>query len=166
MAMRPYGVSFGSATTVAAGPVEHSVDPCLLSTSTSIDPAIERSRQPYWLISADEIRAPAPSTQAMASVELWCRVTVVGPDGTEVGACELEGSGAPDLSVVDVVARLALLAKRLGGRVVLRSASAGLLELLDLAALGVEVGGQPEGGEEALRIDEVEEERHLGDAAP
>ncbi len=101
----------------------------------------------------------------MPSVQLWCRVTLVAPDGTELGACELEGAGSPDLSAVDVVARLALLAKRLGGTVTLRAVSPGMRELLDLAGLGVEMAGQAEGGEEVLVVEEVEEERHLGDAS-
>lgn len=102
----------------------------------------------------------------MSSVELWCRVTVTASDGSELGSCELEGVGSPDLSIVDVVARLALLARRLGGGIRLRAVSPGLQELLDLAGLGVEMGGQPEVGEEVLGVEEVEEERHLGDTPP
>jgi len=45
-------------------------------------------------------------------------------------------------------------------------ASSEMAELLALAALPVEVQRQPEGGEEALGVEEVEEEVHPGDPAP
>ncbi|MFP5318689.1 MAG: hypothetical protein ACLGI2_10400 [Acidimicrobiia bacterium] len=57
-----------------------------------------------------------------------------------------------DLGLVDALAHLQLAARRAGGRIEVRGASpdlAGLLELVGLAgALAVEVGGEPEGGEE------------------
>jgi hypothetical protein len=49
----------------------------------------------------------------MAAVELWCRITVVNPDGAELACWVLEGPGAPDLGTVDDVASRALLARRL-----------------------------------------------------
>ena len=63
----------------------------------------------------------------------WCRLTIVG-DGREL----------PDISVVDHVARLALAARRAGGRLVIDSACAELADLLDLAGLGVEVQWEAE----------------------
>jgi hypothetical protein len=99
----------------------------------------------------------------MAARELWCRVTVLGPGGSEQVRCTLEGPRPPDLGVVDGVARLALLAARHGGAVVLSEVASDLRELLDLAGLGVEVQGEPEGGKEPFGAEEVEEERHLGD---
>jgi len=99
----------------------------------------------------------------MPAVELWCRVTVVGPDGAELARSVLAGPGAPDLAAVDDVARLALLAGRLGGGIVLADVSPALRALLELAGLCVEVERQAELGEEPLGVQEGQEERHLGD---
>jgi hypothetical protein len=109
----------------------------------------------------DEIEAPRPSTPTMR----WCRLTVTGREGAVLAQVDLGGSGAPDLAVVDTVARYALLAGRLRATVVLRDAAPELLELLGLAGLCVEVEREPEGGEQALRLEEVEEEGHPPDAA-
>jgi hypothetical protein len=77
---------------------------------------------------------------------------------TEVASWPLETEGLPDLSVVDELARLQLAAMRLGCSIRLRGAGGELWELLDLAGLAqivrregallVEVGWEPEGGEE------------------
>jgi hypothetical protein len=63
------------------------------------------------------MRSPAISVPTgMNGIQQWCRVTVVGPDGTELAFCRLVGPGAPDpWGGVDDVARLALLAGHLGG---------------------------------------------------
>jgi hypothetical protein len=57
--------------------------------------------------------------------------------------------GCPDLGVVDGLARLQLVARRLGCSIRLRG-SVELAELLDLVGLdlGLEVVGEAEGGEE------------------
>jgi len=102
----------------------------------------------------------------MAGLQLWCRVTIVGPDGAELAGRVLEGPGAPDLGAVDDVARLALLAARLGGGIVLGEVSSLMRELLELAGLGVEVKGQPEGREESFGVQETQEEAHPGDLPP
>ena len=99
----------------------------------------------------------------MAPLERWCRITIVGPDGTVLAGCVLEGSGAPDLGTVDHVARQALLAARLGGSIALDDVSPAMRELLDLAGLGVEVQGQAELGEEPFGVQEGQEETHLRD---
>jgi hypothetical protein len=99
----------------------------------------------------------------MDRLERWCRITIVGPDGTVVASGVLEGSGAPDLGTVDDVARQALLAARLGGDIVLDDVSPALRALLDLAGLGVEVEGKAECGEEPLGVQEVQEEIHPRD---
>ena len=78
---------------------------------------------------------------------------------------ELGGPGLPDLGAVDDVARLALLAGRLGGRIVLSDVSPAMRSLLELAGLGVEVEGEAEGGEEPLGVEEGQEELHPGDLA-
>jgi hypothetical protein len=99
----------------------------------------------------------------MTAATLWCRVTVVGPDRTELGGFVLEGPGPPDLGVVETVARLVLMAGRRGGAVVLAEVSPRLGELLALAGLSVEVEGEAEGGEKPLRVQRMQEEAHLGD---
>jgi hypothetical protein len=83
----------------------------------------------------------------MAGVELWCRVTIVGREGEVLARWVLEGSGAPDIGAVDVCARLALLAGRLGGNMVVAQLSPALRALLELSGLRVEVEGQAELGE-------------------
>jgi hypothetical protein len=71
----------------------------------------------------------------------WCRVTMVSPDGVAMASALLEGPVAPDMGVVDDVARLALLAKRLGGDVLLTEVSRDLRALLELTGLGVQMEG-------------------------
>lgn len=102
----------------------------------------------------------------MVALQRWCRVTVVGPDGTVVACCELDGPGFPGLGAVDDVARLALLASRLGGSITLAEVSPAMRELLELAGLCVEMEGQAELGEEPCGIQQREEEVHPGDPAP
>ena len=97
----------------------------------------------------------------MATASLWCRVTVLGPDGVERARFELRGVGNPDMAVVDTLARLRLAAGRAGGGVVLGALAPELRRLLVLAGLAGEVGGQAEGGEDPLG---VEEEAEGGDA--
>lgn len=69
----------------------------------------------------------------------WCRMRILDPDGLEIGVRVLEGRGDPDLAAVDRIARLALLARRDGGTLVLAEVCPELAELLELAGLGVEV---------------------------
>lgn len=100
----------------------------------------------------------------------WCRITAFDAGGRVTASWVLSGEGAPDLGAVDSIAKQALAATRAGGRVVLADVIPGLRELLLLAGLPVEVeglpvevDGQPEGRKQALRVEEVEEEGHLGD---
>jgi len=102
----------------------------------------------------------------MAAVQPWCRVEVVGPDGTVLAGCLLEGPGEPDLGAVDRVARLALVALRLGGAISLTEVSAAMRALIHLAGLPVEVEREAEGGKEPLGVKERQEEAHPGDPAP
>jgi hypothetical protein len=99
----------------------------------------------------------------MATRERWCRATIVRRDGTVLADCVLEGSGVPNVGAVDEVARLALLAIRLGGRIAIAEVSPVLRELLDLAGLPVEMEGQAELGEEPLGVQERQEEVHPDD---
>ncbi len=87
----------------------------------------------------------------------------VGPDGRPQRSEVLEGVGAPDLGAVDAVAHRALAAARAGGRLVLCDVEPELDDLLRLAGLAVEVEGQPERREQPLRVEEGQEEGHLGD---
>jgi hypothetical protein len=100
----------------------------------------------------------------MAVPQRWCRITVVGPDGTVLVGCLLEGTGPPDLGAVDDVARLALLAGRLGGGITLAEVSPVMRALLELAGLRVEMDGQAEFGEEPRGIQQGQEEVHPGDS--
>jgi hypothetical protein len=102
----------------------------------------------------------------MGANRLWCRAAVLGPGGAELFSGAMEGRGWPDLAAVDDLAWLALLAGRIGGRLVLSDVSPAMAELLELTGLAVEVGGEPELREEALGVEEGEEETHLGDLAP
>lgn len=109
----------------------------------------------------------------MAAVQLWCRVRLVGHDGAALACSTLSGPSAPDLRAVNDVARLALMARRLGYGIVLDEVAPALRALLELAGLlvevaglGVEVQGQAELGEEPLGFQERQEERQPGDLPP
>jgi len=100
----------------------------------------------------------------MGRRQCWCRVTVWGPDGAVLGGFTLEGRCDPDLAAVDDVARVALQAARLGGRITLCEVSPAMRSLLDLAGFGVEMEGQAEPTEEAPVV-ERKEEAHPDDPA-
>ena len=116
------------------------------------------------------IRGPVGSAQAST---LSQRVRVALANGTsDRVVCDVGALERPDLGTVDALARVALLARRLGGRVDIRHAAPELRELLALAGLGdivpcersgVEVRGQTEHREEARG---VEEERDPADPTP
>lgn len=82
----------------------------------------------------------------------WCCLRIVDESG-----------GPPDMSIVDQIARLALVAQRAGARLVLDQVSADLAGLLELSGLGVEMGRQAERREQALEIEGREEDGELGD---
>jgi hypothetical protein len=82
----------------------------------------------------------------MSGSQPWCRVRFTDHHGSVVGGCLLGGHGDPGLGAVETIARLALVAKRRGGTVVLSEVRADLGRLLDLSGLPVEVQGQPERG--------------------
>ena len=65
----------------------------------------------------------------------------------------VEGAEPPDLTTVEAVARLAVVARRMGWRLRLAPPTARLEELLELAGLCVEVGREPEGGEEPFGVE-------------
>ena len=82
----------------------------------------------------------------------------------EVASWPLARWGCPDLAVVDGLARLQLLARRLGCSIQLRDPGVELRELLEAVGLGdvvtdvvglpAEVRGEAEGSEQ-VRVDEV-----------
>jgi hypothetical protein len=93
----------------------------------------------------------------MASTQVWCQVTVRGADGSVLCAWTMRGSGEPDLAAVDLLARLYLASSRRGGSVALSDVVVPLDELLELAGLSRlrgKVGGQAEGGEQPVGLEE------------
>ena len=85
------------------------------------------------------------------------------PDGDdELVVCHVAELDDPDLTIVHVLARLQLVARRSGHRAVFCHAPPALVELVELAGLagvldlrsGVEVRGESEEGEQALRAEE------------
>ena len=89
----------------------------------------------------------------MAAVP-WARVVFVSSSGAELAAWALGGRGTPDLGVVDVLARWQLAADRAGGAIRLVAVTPELAALLDLVGLRRELGGQVEGGEHTLDVQE------------
>jgi hypothetical protein len=101
----------------------------------------------------------------MAVTDVWCHVTVFEPSGSPLGSWTLRGAGAPGLGDVDHIARIQLAARSIGATAVLTDVAPRLRELLALAGLtGLlgEPGGQPEGREDLL---DVEERVEPGDPA-
>lgn len=94
---------------------------------------------------------------------VWCRVTVQHPVRSDSSSLVLSGNGPPDLSVVDVLARMALVAARKGSVLVLSEVAPTLEELLVLAGLRVQMLGEIEGAEEPLRVQHGEEEAERSD---
>ena len=82
----------------------------------------------------------------------WCRLSIID-----------DARSLPDMSVVDQIARLALMVRRAGGRLVLEAMCDELSELFELAGLGVEMQWEAERREEPLRIEGGQEDRQLGD---
>jgi hypothetical protein len=80
-------------------------------------------------------------------------MVVAGSDGTH-RVVLITGEGLPDLAVIEALALFQLMTRRAGGRMWLEDVSSALGELLDLAGLRGEVGGQAEGREEALGVQE------------
>jgi hypothetical protein len=71
---------------------------------------------------------------------LWARVVMANADGTH-HVVPLAGGGAPDLAVVEALARCLLITRRAGGQMWLEEVSPRLAELLDLAGLRGELTG-------------------------
>ena len=106
---------------------------------------------------------PAPTR--LADVPELCdraRNLMTGRLGEDL-ECDVGEVGHPDLRTVEALARVGLIARRLGTGIRLRGASAEMLDLLAFCGLPVELvlegEGEPEEREEARR---VEEERDAG----
>lgn len=95
----------------------------------------------------------------------WARVLIVDPDGRLLLRADLAGPGAPGLLAVDAVAQLALSARHAHATIRLTDVTEHFGALVELAALPVEVERQAEAREEALGIEQGQEEVHRGDPA-
>lgn len=71
----------------------------------------------------------------MAPLHAWCRVRLLDDRGRVALAWTVSGPGAPDLELVERLARLRLAAKRGGWSLLVTEVSPDLAELLDLAGL-------------------------------
>lgn len=74
--------------------------------------------------------------------------------GTGVVVVDVAAVGPPGLGAVDLLARLALAARRAGGRIRLRDPAPSLRALLDLVGLRFETEGQAEQREPPLGVEE------------
>jgi hypothetical protein len=98
-----------------------------------------------------------------APPRLWCLAVLVRADGSVAARVPISGPGDPDMSAVDRIARLSLLATRWQVRLVLCDVAERLGELLSLAGLPLEVEGESERREQSLRIQEGQEEAERRD---
>lgn len=96
----------------------------------------------------------------------FARVLIVDADGHLILRADLSGPGAPDLLAVDAVAQLALSARHAQATIRVTDVAEDLSVLLELAALPVEVERQAEAREQALGVEQGQEEVHGGDPAP
>jgi hypothetical protein len=69
----------------------------------------------------------------------WCRFSLLDDQGSIVAGGVVAGGAKPDLDTVNLIARLALMAKRTGTTFQLVDACPQLLDLLELAGLPVKV---------------------------
>jgi hypothetical protein len=90
----------------------------------------------------------------VTSSRLWCRISLRGPGGRELGSWSLRGVGSPDLGTVDRLARAQLAAVRRDSTLVLSDVSDDLGALLELVGLRREAGGQTELREDVLDVEE------------
>jgi hypothetical protein len=90
-------------------------------------------------------------------------VVLLGPSGVEVATFVVSGPGAPDLASVDLLARWQLCARHQGGRIAVDPTCAELAELLELAGLTGELGGEVCGKSESGEEVGIEEGVEPGD---
>ena len=109
----------------------------------------------------DHAECPGELTASVLTGDGWARIVLCASDDAELASWPLEGTERPDLAMVDALARMQLVARRLGCSIRLRGAGAELLGLLDLLGLArvvtddaagpglrLQVVGKPECGEE------------------
>ena len=100
---------------------------------------------------------------AIAGLCARVRVMLEG-SGADLVICDVSSVGDPDAGTIDALARMQLTARRMGRRVQLRHACADLQDLVAFTGLGdvlplygalrLEVGRQPEEGEEPRGVEE------------
>jgi hypothetical protein len=121
-----------------------------------MDPGARRDR-PCLTLPAPILRADVPDLCDRARELMKGRLD-------EALECDVAGVSHPDLRTIEALARVGLIARRLGTGIRLRGASVELLELLAFCGLPVELilegEGEAEEREEARR---VQEERDPGD---
>jgi hypothetical protein len=83
------------------------------------------------------VRVEGGTPEARALLCAQVRRLLAG-GGIDVVTCEL-GNAIPDLGAVDALARLQLAARRLGGRIRLRSAALDLANLIDFVGVPASV---------------------------
>ncbi|MFR9796291.1 STAS domain-containing protein [Streptomyces sp. MS06] len=100
-----------------------------------------------------------PAATGAEAVELCEQVRLLlERTGAGVVVCEVGGLGPPGPAAVDLLARLALAARRAGGRIRFRGADRALRVLLALVGLPLaELEGQPEQREPPLGVQEAVE---------
>jgi len=77
----------------------------------------------------------------MAPGEVWCEITVLGPDGGELARWAVSGPGVPSMVVVDGLARLHLAARQAGATVVCHQMVPELAALVRLSGLAIPADG-------------------------
>ena len=75
----------------------------------------------------------------MGDTRCWCRFSLLDGQGSVVAGGVLAGADSPDIDTVNMIARLALMARQTGTTFQLAGACPELLELIELAGLPVEV---------------------------
>lgn len=113
----------------------------------------DQSREP------STIRLVLEGPMAAADAAALCeRLALLDRRGADLVICDLGSLSKADLGTIDALLRLQLTSRRLGCRMGVRNAPAGLRELLTLAGLGrvvrllVEASGQAEEREESLGV--------------
>ncbi|WP_363325545.1 STAS domain-containing protein [uncultured Streptomyces sp.] len=102
---------------------------------------------PYALVLGGRItRADLPALRAELEALLHARAAGAPRDAPGAIDCDLAGVTRPGLALVDVLARLALTARRAGTGLRLHNPPPGLDALLDLAGLAEVIGGAGERG--------------------
>jgi hypothetical protein len=100
------------------------------------------------------------AADAMNSVPPARQIDVATSEARRTIVVRLEGGGAPDLGMIDALARMQLAARRVGWKLQVRTACPELCELIELAGLdevlALEPLGQAEHREE-LGVEEVVE---------